>query len=46
MNFKTFEGYLRELERVQTDRQAGQMHKHFSTLLEIIENEILISIHV
>ena len=39
MNFKTFEEYLRELKREQTDRKTNRMHKHFSTLLESVKNE-------
>ena len=47
MNFKTFEDYLRELERAQTDRrtdrqtdrETNRMHKHFSTLLESVKKE-------
>ena len=45
MNFKTFEAYLRELERGQTDgqtdRQTNRMHKHFSTLLESVKKRNL-----
>ena len=37
INFKTFEEYLRELERAQTDRQTSRMNKHFSTLLENVK---------
>ena len=37
INFKTFEEYLRELERVQTDRQTNRMHKHFLTLVESVK---------
>ena len=41
INFKTFEEYLRELERgqtdEQTDRQKNRMHKHCSTLLESVK---------
>ena len=38
MNFKTFEEYLRGLEHAQTDGQTNRMHRHFSTLLRIINN--------
>ena len=42
INFTTFEEYLRELEYAQTDgqteRQTNQMHKHFSTLSENVNN--------
>ena len=38
----TFQEYLRELKRAQTSgqagRQANQRHKHFSTLLENIND--------
>ena len=38
INFKTFEEYLRELERAQTDRQTNRMHKRFSTFLKNVNN--------
>ena len=45
INFKTFEDYLQELERGQTegqkDRKTNQMHKHFSTLLESVKKHKL-----
>ena len=41
INFKTFEEYLQELERGQTDGQTdgqtNRMHKHFSTFLESVK---------
>ena len=33
--FKTFEQYLRLLERAQIDGQTNQTHEHFSSLLEL-----------
>ena len=38
INFETFEEYLRQLERAQTDEQTYQMHKHLSTLLKSVKN--------
>ena len=39
MNFKTVKEYLRELKRVQTNRQTDRMHKHISVLLEGLKKE-------
>ena len=39
---KTFEEYLRQLDRVQMDRKRNRMHKNFSTLLESVKKSLQI----